>query len=39
MQKGITINSKNITLLKPITGADYKSKTVLTDSSWEYVEL
>lgn len=39
MQKGITINSKNITLLKPITAADYKSKTVLTDSSWEYVEL
>lgn len=27
MQKAITINSKEISLLKPITSADYKSKT------------
>ena len=39
MQKAITINSKEISLLKPITSADYKSKTILTDSAWEYVEL
>lgn len=39
MQKAITINSKEISLLKPITAADYKSKTILTDSAWEYVEL
>lgn len=39
MQKAITINSKEILLLKPITSADYKSKTILTDSAWEYVEL
>lgn len=32
-------NSKEISLLKPITSADYKSKTILTDSAWEYVEL
>lgn len=28
MQKAITINSKEISLLKPITAADYKSKTI-----------
>ncbi len=39
MQKSIIINSKEISLLKPITYADYESKTILTDSSWEYVEL
>lgn len=39
MQKSITINSKNITLMKPVTNADYSGKTVLTNSSWEYVEL
>ena len=39
MQKIITMSSKNISLLKPLTFADYKGKTVLTDSSWEYVEL
>lgn len=39
MQKSITINSKLITIMKPVTNADYKGKTVLTNSSWEYVEL
>lgn len=39
MQKNIVINSKEISLLKPITSADYGSKTILTDSAWEYVEL
>lgn len=39
MQKVITINSKEISLLKPLTSADYESKTILTDSAWEYVEL
>lgn len=39
MQKAITINSKNITLMKPLTSADYQGKTILTNSSWEYVEL
>lgn len=39
MQKSIIINSKEISLLKPITYADYESKTILTDSAWEYVEL
>lgn len=37
--KMITINSKDIKLMKPITGADYDQKTVLTNSCWEYVEL
>ncbi len=39
MQKNIVVNSKEISLLKPITFADYESKTILTDSAWEYVEL
>lgn len=39
MQKVITIQSKEISLMKPITNATYDYKTVLTDSSWEYVEL
>lgn len=39
MQKNITVNSKEISLLKPLTYADYESKTILTDSVWEYVEL
>lgn len=39
MQKRITINSKNILLMKPVTSADYQGKTVLTNSAWEYVEL
>lgn len=39
VQKNITVNSKEISLLKPLTYADYESKTVLTDSAWEYVEL
>ncbi len=39
MQKIISIKSKAITIMKPITTADYKGKTVLTNSSWEYVEL
>ena len=39
MQKTITLNSKEITLLKPLTSADYDGKTILTDSAWEYVEL
>lgn len=39
MQKNIVVNSKEISLLKPITSADYESKTILTDSAWEYVEL
>lgn len=39
MQKRITVNSKNITIMKPVTSAEYQGKTVLTDSAWEYVEL
>ena len=37
--KPIEINSKRIHLMKPVTGALYDSKTVLTKSAWEYVEL
>ena len=37
--KPIEINSKVIHLMKPVTGALYDSKTVLTKSSWEFVEL
>ena len=37
--KPIEINSKRIHLMKPITVASYDSKTVLTNSSWEFVEL
>ena len=39
MQKNIVVNSKEISILKPNTSADYDSKTILTDSAWEYVEL
>lgn len=39
MQKNIVVNSKEISLLKPVTEANYESKTVLTNSVWEYVEL
>lgn len=39
MQKPIIINSKTITILKPLTSAEYQEKTVLTNSAWEYVEL
>ena len=37
--KPLEINSKEIHLMKPVTSADYSGKTVLTNSSWEYVEL
>lgn len=37
--KSLEINSKEIHLMKPVTSADYSGKTVLTNSSWEYVEL
>ena len=37
--KKLDINSKPIQLMKPLTFADYTAKTVLTNSSWEYVEL
>ena len=37
--KPLEINSKIIQIMKPITHADYTAKTVLTNSSWEYVEL
>ena len=37
--KSLEINSKRIHIMKPVTGADYSAKTVLTNSSWEYVEL
>ena len=36
---GLRINSKEIHLMKPITGAEYDEKTVLTNSSWEFVDL
>ena len=37
--KVLKINSKAIQLMKPVTSAEYDKKTVLTNSSWEYVEL
>lgn len=37
--KPLEINSKIIQIMKPLTCADYTKKTVLTNSSWEYVEL
>lgn len=37
--KYLEINSKRLTLMKSVTGADYGAKTVLTNSAWEYVEL
>lgn len=39
MSKPIIVKSKKITLMKPITNADYDSKTILTKSAWKYVEL
>lgn len=37
--KPIEINSKKLSLMKAVTGANYGEKAVLTDSAWEYVEL
>lgn len=37
--KQLEINSKTVRLMKPVTGANYSGKTVLTNSAWEYVEL
>lgn len=37
--KPLEINSKRLSLMKSVTGADYNAKTVLTNSAWEYVEL
>lgn len=37
--KQLEINSKAVRLMKPVTGANYSGKTVLTNSAWEYVEL
>lgn len=37
--KPLEINSKKLTLMKPVTGAKYDAKTVLTNSVWEYVDL
>ncbi len=39
MIKPIVVNSKEITIMKPTTNSDYNSKTILTNSVWEYVEL
>lgn len=39
MKKPIIVNSKEITIMKPTTNADYNGKTILTNSVWEYVEL
>ena len=36
--KSLEINSKEIHLMKSVTSADYSGKTVLTNSSWEYVD-
>lgn len=37
--KKIELNSKVVQIMKPVTQAKYNEKTVLTNSSWEYVEL
>ena len=37
--KPLEVNSKNLSLMKAVTNADYNKKTVLTNSAWEYVEL
>lgn len=37
--KPLEINSKRLTLMKSVTGANYEARTVLTNSAWEYVEL
>ena len=39
MFKEITTNNKSCVLMKAIKNPKYGSKTVLTDSSWEYVAL
>lgn len=39
MNKPIVINSKEISIMKATTNANYKSKTILTNSVWEYIEL
>lgn len=39
MPKAIVVNSKEISLIKSITKADYTAKTVLTSSAWQFVEL
>ncbi|MEG0134706.1 MAG: YaaC family protein [Cetobacterium sp.] len=39
MQKKISHNKKELSLLKPVSNVDYNSKTILTNSHWEYVEL
>ena len=39
MFKPIQISGKNAMLMKPYKNPSYGSKTVLTDSAWEYVEL
>ena len=35
----LSINSKNIGLMKSVRNPDYTSKTILTNSPWEFVEL
>lgn len=37
--KPLEVNSKNLSLMKAVTNADYNKKTILTNSAWEYVEL
>ena len=37
--KPLELNAKTLKLMKPVTSANYTEKTVLTNSSWEYVEL
>lgn len=39
MQDKIKINHKYISIIKPNINANYNSKTILTYSTWEYVEL
>lgn len=39
MHKPILFQNKELSLSKSVINQDYKSKTVLTDSVWEYVEL
>ena len=38
-KKALELGSRTIYLRKPITNVDYRTKTVLTNSAWEYVEL
>lgn len=37
--KPLEIHSKKIHIMKAVTGANYKEKTILTNSAWEYVNL